>query len=138
VPLLDDPLIEFIGEIDESQKGDFLGRARALLFPIDWPEPFGLVVIEALACGTPIVAFGAGAIPELLEDGVTGYVVHNLEDAVATAGRVHLLDRRACRASFERRFSSARMAKNYVAVYAEAIQRAQRSGRGRRAREAAA
>ena len=139
VPLLDDPLVDYVGEIDESQKGAFLGGARALLFPIDWPEPFGLVVIEALACATPVVAFGCGAIPELIDDGVTGYVVHDMEQAVAAAARVDLLDRRACRAAFERRFSSARMAQGYLAVYAEAIERAQQRGRrGRRAPEAAA
>lgn len=139
VPLLDDPLVDYVGEIDESQKGAFLGGARALLFPIDWPEPFGLVVIEALACATPVVAFGCGAVPELIDDGVTGYVVHDLEQAVAAAARVHLLDRRACRAVFERRFSSARMAEGYLGVYAEAIERAhQRGRRALRAREAAA
>ena len=106
-PLLDNPLVEFIGEIGESQKSEFLGRAQALLFPIDWPEPFGLVMIEALACGMPVVAFRGGSVAEILEDGVTGFIVDNLEEAIAATARFERLDRRACRASFERRFSVA-------------------------------
>ena len=116
-PLLDHPLVEYLGEISESQKSDFLGHARALLFPIDWPEPFGLVMIEALACGVPVVAFRGGSVPEIIEDGVTGYVVDSLEEAIEATRAVHQLDRRTCRATFERRFSAARMAAQYVQLY---------------------
>jgi glycosyltransferase involved in cell wall biosynthesis len=120
-PLLDHPLIEFIGEIGDSDKNAFLGGATALLFPIDWPEPFGLVMIEALACGVPVVAFRNGSVPEVIEPGVTGFIVDTLEEAIEATRRVRLLDRRQCRASFERRFSASRMAADYVSVYHRAI-----------------
>ncbi|HEX5108811.1 MAG TPA: glycosyltransferase family 4 protein [Vicinamibacterales bacterium] len=116
-PLLDHPLVEFIGEIGESQKSDFLGQARALLFPIDWPEPFGLVMIEALACGVPVVAFRGGSVPEIIEHGVTGYIVDSMEEAIEATRALSRLDRRACRAAFERRFSASRMAAQYVQLY---------------------
>jgi glycosyltransferase involved in cell wall biosynthesis len=119
VPLLDHPLVEFIGEIGESEKSEFLGNARALLFPIDWPEPFGLVVIEAMACGTPVIAFPSGSVPEVVEDGVTGFIVDSVEEAVRAVGRLPRLDRRAIRASFEQKFSAARMARDYEALYAK-------------------
>jgi glycosyltransferase involved in cell wall biosynthesis len=122
-PLLDNPLVEFIGEIDEQTKNDFLGRARALLFPIDWPEPFGLVMIEALACGVPVVAFRGGSVAEIIQTGVSGFVVDDLEQAVAAANRVGSLDRRACRAVFDRRFSVARMASDYARLYKRVIDR---------------
>jgi glycosyltransferase involved in cell wall biosynthesis len=122
--LLDHPLVEFIGEIDESQKSEFLGRAKALLFPIDWPEPFGLVLIEALACGTPIVAFPGGSVPEILEDGVTGFIVRDLDEAVAATREIERLDRAACRSSFERRFTASRMASDYVRLYEQRIGKA--------------
>src|SRR5205085_7523293 len=96
-PLLDDPMIEFIGEIGEADKDSFLGGARALLFPIDWPEPFGLVMIEALACGTPVVAFRGGSVDEILEHGVSGYIVETLDEAIEATRRVSAIDRRACR-----------------------------------------
>lgn len=115
--LLDHPLVEYIGEISESQKSDFLGGAYALLFPIDWPEPFGLVLLEAMACGTPIIAYRMGSVPEIVDDGVTGYVVENLDEAAAAVRRVHLLDRRTCRQVFEERFSARRMASDYVEAY---------------------
>ncbi len=124
-PLLDDPLVEFIGEIGEAEKSDFLGRARALLFPIDWPEPFGLVMIEALACGTPVVAFRGGSVEEILEEGMTGFIVDNLEDAIAATRQVHTLSRAACRDAFERRFTVSRMASAYVDLYQTIIQSAQ-------------
>ena len=124
-PLLDDPLVEFIGEIDEKQKNEFLGDARALLFPIDWPEPFGLAMIEALACGVPVVAFRNGSVPEIIADGVTGFIVDDLDQAVAATKRIDSIDRRACRASFERRFDVARMAVDYVRLYEETIRRSQ-------------
>lgn len=122
-PLLDHPLVEFVGEIGEQDKSDFLGNAAALLFPIDWPEPFGLVMIEALACGTPVVAFRGGSVPEVIEDGVSGFVVDDLSDAIAATRRVGALDRAACRAAFERRFTVARMAHEYVALYEHVIER---------------
>lgn len=116
-PLMEHPLIEFIGEITDEQKSAFLGQAKALLFPIDWPEPFGLVMIESLACGTPIVAFRGGSVAEVVEEGVTGFVVDDLAQAIDATTRTHTLDRRACRDAFTRRFSSARMASAYVQLY---------------------
>lgn len=116
-PLLDHPLITFVGEIGDAEKNDFVGNAKALLMPIDWPEPFGLVMIEALACGTPVVAYGHGAVPEIVEDGVTGFIVHDQAGAIAAARRVDGLDRRACRDAFERRFAAPVMARNYLELY---------------------
>jgi len=116
-PLLNNPLIEFIGEIGEQQKSEFLGNARALLFPIDWPEPFGLVMIEAMACGTPVIAFERGSVPEILEDGLTGYVVSSVEEAVDAASQVWKLDRRRVRSRFEERFTAARMAQDYLCAF---------------------
>jgi glycosyltransferase involved in cell wall biosynthesis len=116
-PLLDDPLVDFVGEIAEGEKGAFLGNARAVLFPIDWPEPFGLVMIEALACGTPVIAFPGGSVPEVLEDGVSGFIVESLDEAVAAVARLNRLDRRVCRQRFEARFTVSRMAASYVELY---------------------
>ncbi|MBP7148851.1 MAG: glycosyltransferase family 4 protein [Acidobacteria bacterium] len=116
-PLLDDPLVDFVGEIHDGDKQEFLGEAAALLFPIDWPEPFGLVMIEALACGTPVVAYRHGSVAEIVEDGVSGFVVDDLDAAVRGTRRALELDRAACRAAFERRFTAARMARDYFAVY---------------------
>jgi glycosyltransferase involved in cell wall biosynthesis len=116
-PLLSHPLIEYVGEIDEAQKSEFLGHASALLFPIDWPEPFGIVMIEALACGVPVVAFRGGSVPEVIDHGVTGFIVDTIDDAIAATRRIASLDRRRCRAVFERRFSVARMAADYLRVY---------------------
>lgn len=112
------PQVEFLGEIDETQKARFLGDALALLFPIDWPEPFGLVMIEAMACGTPVIAFRRGSVPEVIDDGVTGLVVESTDEAVAAVGRIGALDRRTIRATFEERFSAARMAADYERLYA--------------------
>jgi glycosyltransferase involved in cell wall biosynthesis len=120
-PLLDNPLVDYVGEIGNVRKNEFLGQAKALLFPIDWPEPFGLVMIEALACGTPVIAFRGGSVDEVIEDGVSGFIVETLDDAIAAAQRVHMLNRRACRASFERRFRSSRMAAAYLALYNAAV-----------------
>lgn len=116
-PLLDDPLIEFIGEIGDEQKSAFLGNARALLFPIDWPEPFGLVMIEAMACGTPVIAWRSGSVPEVMEDGITGFIVDDEEEAAESLARVARLDRRRIREVFERRFTAEVMAGSYVQVY---------------------
>lgn len=120
-PLLRDPHVEFIGEIGEQGKSDFLGRARALVFPIDWPEPFGLVMIEALACGTPVIAFRRGSVEEIVEHGVTGFIVDNMEQAAEAARRVASLDRRACRRAFEQRFSARRMSNDYLRAYQRVI-----------------
>jgi glycosyltransferase involved in cell wall biosynthesis len=116
-PLLDHPLIEYLGEMGEADKNDFIGNARALLFPIDWPEPFGLVMIEAMACGTPIVAFRRGSVPEVIEDGVTGFVVDDVDEAVKAVRRIPAIERRKCRRVFETRFTAERMARDYLAVY---------------------
>lgn len=116
-PELDDPLVHFIGEINEAEKSSFLGNARALLFPVDWPEPFGLVVIEAMACGTPVIAFRRGAVPEILEDGLTGFIIESIDDAGRAVGRLHELERRQIRRQFEQRFSAERMAQNYLTIY---------------------
>ena len=116
-PLLDNPLVDFVGEIGEAEKGGFIGNAKALLFPIDWPEPFGLVMIEAAACGTPVVAFRHGSVPEVMVDGVTGYVVDTLADATEAARAATTLDRARIRAVFENRFTATRMAKDYLRVY---------------------
>lgn len=120
-PLLSDPLIEYVGEIGEAEKGQFLGRALALLFPIDWPEPFGLVMVEAMACGTPVIAFRKGSVPEVIDDGVSGYLVDSVEEAVSAVERVSLLDRLAVRARFDLRFSVRRMAENYLAAYGDGL-----------------
>jgi glycosyltransferase involved in cell wall biosynthesis len=117
------PLVEFIGEIGDHQKSAFLGGAEAVLFPIDWPEPFGLVMIEAMACGTPVVAFRCGSTPEVIEDGATGYLVDTMDQAVAAAGRARLLDREAIRARFELRFSATAMARRYLDVYGDLLAR---------------
>jgi glycosyltransferase involved in cell wall biosynthesis len=123
-PLLDHPLIEFCGEISEEQKGAFLGGASALLFPIDWPEPFGLVMIESLACGTPVVAIRGGSVPEIIEHGVTGFICSSVEEAVDATRRVHDLNRRACRRAFERRFTATRMADDYTRLYRQRVESA--------------
>ncbi|MET0508294.1 MAG: glycosyltransferase family 4 protein [Burkholderiaceae bacterium] len=117
-PLLDHPLVDFVGEIGESQKGEFIGNARALLFPIDWPEPFGLVMIEALACGTPVIAWRCGSVPEVIDHGISGFIVDDIDGAIDAARRVDALDRRVCRDVFEQRFTAHQMASRYVEVYA--------------------
>jgi glycosyltransferase involved in cell wall biosynthesis len=122
-PLLKDPLVEFIGEIGDDEKGAFLGDALALLFPIDWPEPFGLTVIEAMANGTPVIAFGRGAMPEIVDHGVTGFIVDDVDEAVAAIPLARGLDRAAIRRRFEERFSVARMARDYLELYDEVLRR---------------
>ena len=116
-PRLQSPWVEFIGEINDREKEEFLGKAYALLFPIDWPEPFGLVMIEAMACGTPVVAWRCGSVPEVIEEGVSGFIVESIEEAVEAVARVGELKRILCRKAFERRFTSEVMAQNYLRVY---------------------
>ena len=111
--------VTFVGEIGDAQKPEFLGNAAALLFPIDWPEPFGIVMIEAMACGTPVVAWRCGSVPEVIDEGVTGRIVDNEDDAVAATREVMRYDRAAVRAVFERRFSSEVMAERYVRLYSQ-------------------
>ena len=123
-PMLDNPLVEFIGEIDEHQKCDFLGNAAALLFPIDWCEPFGLVMIEAMSAGTPVIAWRNGSVPEVIVDGVSGAIVESMDEAVAAVERVRGMPRSAVRAHFETRFTARRMAEDYVAAYERMIEAA--------------
>ena len=121
--LLHHPLVEYVGEISEKEKDEFLGNAYALLFAIDWPEPFGLAMIEAMACGTPIIAYREGAVPEVMEEGGTGFIVNELEDAIAAARRIPELSRKRCREIFEQRFTATRMAEDYVRIYRRLIER---------------
>jgi glycosyltransferase involved in cell wall biosynthesis len=120
--LIDGSLINFIGEINEVEKTRFLGDAIALLFPIDWPEPFGLTMIESMACGTPVIGFRRGSVPEIIDDGVTGFIVDDLDAAVACVARVRGLSRKRCREGFERRFEVAQMSQGYCKVYELAMQ----------------
>jgi glycosyltransferase involved in cell wall biosynthesis len=119
-PMLDHPLVEFVGEIDETQKARFLGDAAVLLFPVNWPEPFGLVMIEAMACGTPVVAFDRGSVREVMRDQVSGFVVATVDEAIGAVERALALPRDACRAYFEDRFIAPRMAAEYVKIYERA------------------
>ncbi len=116
-PLLDHPLIEFIGEIGHADKNEFLGNAIALLFPVKWPEPFGLVMIESMACGTPTIAFPAGSVPEVIRNGLNGYIAHDADEAVRAVKRIPDLDRSVCRRYFELNFSDQRMAEEYLNIY---------------------
>jgi glycosyltransferase involved in cell wall biosynthesis len=116
-PLLDDTWVQCVGEVGEGKKDDFLGQAYALLFPIEWPEPFGLVMIEALACGTPVIAYRQGSVPEVLEDGITGYIVEGIEEAVQAVAQVPAISRTRCRKVFQERFSVSRMAQDYLRIY---------------------
>jgi glycosyltransferase involved in cell wall biosynthesis len=120
-PMLDHELIEFIGEISDLEKNKFLGDAAALLFPINWCEPFGIVLIEAMACGVPIIAYPLGSVPEIIEDGVSGFLVHNVEGAVVALKNLSTIDRHACRLVFENRFSAKRMAQDYLSIYERII-----------------
>jgi glycosyltransferase involved in cell wall biosynthesis len=115
------PHVEFMGEIGDAQKSQFLGQAKALLFPISWPEPFGLVMIESMACGTPVIAFDCGSVPEIMEDGLTGYVVGNVDEASAAVGKLGWLHRPTIRSRFEERFSARTMARKYVTIYEELV-----------------
>ena len=120
------PSVEFIGEINDQQKPAFLSGAHALLFPIAWPEPFGLVMIEAMACGTPVIAFRAGSVPEVIDEGVTGPIVSGEAEAVAATKRLDQFDRAKVRATFERRWTARRMAEDYVDLYQAQAARAWR------------
>jgi glycosyltransferase involved in cell wall biosynthesis len=122
-PLLEQPGIDYVGEIDDRAKSRFLGGARALLFPIDWPEPFGLVMIEAMACGTPVLAFNRGAVAEVIDTGVTGYVVESVGEAICKIGSVLALDRGQVRRRFEERFAAPRMTRDYLGIYASLIEK---------------
>ncbi len=114
--------VEFIGEINDAQKPDFLSGAKAVLFPIDWPEPFGLVMIEAMACGCPVIAMRRGSVPEVMDDGISGFVVENVDEAVAAFARIDTLDRGRVRAQFEKRFTARRMAEDYLSLYQRLIE----------------
>lgn len=120
-PLLDDPLVQFIGEINDKDKEAFLGNARALLFPIDWPEPFGLVMIEAMACGTPVIAWNCGSVPSVVDDGLTGFIVNSEDEAVDAVMRLPRLNRQSIRSVFERRFTADVMAAAYESVYRQVM-----------------
>jgi glycosyltransferase involved in cell wall biosynthesis len=124
-PMLDAAHVEFIGEIGDDEKGEFLGNATALLFPIAWREPFGLAMIEAMACGTPVIAFRNGSVPEVIEDGLTGFIVDDEDEAAAAAHRLRGLDRARIRHVFDERFTARRMAEDYVTVYRRLIARDQ-------------
>ena len=128
-PMLSTPGVEFIGEIEESQKADLLGGAQALLFPIDWPEPFGMVLIEAMACGTPVIAWDHGSVSEIIEPGKNGFLVGNIRDAAAAVVETVKLDRAGCRAVFEARFTADRMARDYVSIYESLPERSLSRGR---------
>jgi glycosyltransferase involved in cell wall biosynthesis len=121
-PLLRGPGVEFMGEIADDRKAQFLGDAEALLFPIDWPEPFGLVMIEAMACGTPVIAWNRGSVPEIIEHGISGYIVNSEEEALQAIARVASLDRRAVRRCFERRFAAQTMARGYLELYGRLLE----------------
>jgi glycosyltransferase involved in cell wall biosynthesis len=131
LPLIDGPGVEFVGEINEREKTKFLGGAAALLFPVDWPEPFGLVMIEAMACGTPVLAFRCGSVPEIIEDGITGKVVDSEEGAIAALPEILSYDRRAVRQRFGERFTATRMAKDYVNTYRQLLKMRTSSGETR-------
>jgi glycosyltransferase involved in cell wall biosynthesis len=135
-PLLNSPLVDFIGEVAESEKNDFLGKAHALLLPVDWPEPFGLVMIEAMACGTPTIAFRRGAVSEIIDEGVSGFVCAGVDDAVAALSRVGAVSRKRCRQAFEERFTASRMIKDYLDLYERLIE--ERDGLRQRSMESVA
>ena len=126
-PLLQAAHVDYVGEIGEAQKSAFLGNARALLFPIDWPEPFGLAMVEAMACGTPVIAWNCGSVPEIVDHGETGFIVASIEEAVEAVQRIGELDRTRVRRRFEERFSAKTMARNYVALYQRLLAGAARS-----------
>jgi glycosyltransferase involved in cell wall biosynthesis len=122
-PMIDrSPLIDYIGEVNDAQKNELIGNAKAMLFPIDWPEPFGLVMIESFACGTPVIAYKCGSVPEIIEHGITGFQVHNMDEAVQCVDQIETIDRRVCRDVFMKRFTSRRMASDYVDLYQQLME----------------
>jgi glycosyltransferase involved in cell wall biosynthesis len=121
--LLDQPHVEYLHEIGEPDKGALLGNAKALLFPIDWPEPFGMVLIEAMACGTPVIAYSHGSVPEIIEHGKTGFIVTNIDKAAEALRNIHLISRSTCRDTFEKKYSDIVMAKNYVRLYEKMLRK---------------
>jgi len=135
VPLLRQPHVEYLGEIGEHEKQELLGGALALLFPIDWPEPFGMVMVEAMACGTPVIAFPRGSVTEVIDDGVTGRVCDNVEQAVSAVAHIHELSRATCRRVFEQRFTAARMTDEYVAIYRRILEQREHGHDGRQHRD---
>jgi glycosyltransferase involved in cell wall biosynthesis len=135
---LEEPHVRFLKEIGEAEKCEFLSKAAALLFPIDWPEPFGLVMIEAMACGTPVIAFRGGSVEEIIDDGASGFIVDSIEEAVEAVRRLPSLDRRQCRAIFEQRFSARRMCEDYLSVYERIIDQNSAIGGAQFDREAVA
>jgi glycosyltransferase involved in cell wall biosynthesis len=136
-PLLDHPLVEFVGEVGESEKSELLANAYALLFPINWAEPFGMVLIESMACGTPVVAYGRGSVPEVIDDGVNGFIVSSIDESVRALEKIQRLDRKRCRQVFEKRFSAARMARDYVKIYQRLADKKPRSIKAARSTDAA-
>src|SRR5262249_21622205 len=128
-PLMNHPLVEFLGEVDDARKGDLLRGALALLFPIDWPEPFGLILIQALACGVPVIARRRGSVPEIIRDGVTGCVRETDDELAQAVHDVQRIDRRACRAEFESRFTAAIMARRYLESYQRLVEPREVRGR---------
>ena len=125
--LIDHPLVEMLGEVGESEKQELLGNALGLLFPVDWPEPFGLAMIEAMACGTPVIAYRSGSVPEVVDEGITGFIVNSRQEAVEAVGRLQQLNRKKVRETFEKRFSVQRMANDYITIYNSLIMRGDRS-----------
>jgi glycosyltransferase involved in cell wall biosynthesis len=121
--LLDQPHVEYLKEVGETEKGPLLANAKALLFPIDWPEPFGMVLIEALACGTPVIAYNHGSVAEIIEHGKTGFIVNSIEKATEALQNIHLISRSTCRETFEKKYSDTVMAQNYVRLYEKAIRK---------------
>lgn len=119
--LMDHPLIEFVGEVDMHQKNELLRNAAALLFPIDWPEPFGLVMIESMACGAPVIAFDCGSVPEIIEEGISGFIVDDFQEAIDRVNKIDTINRASCRAQFEKRFTCERMAQDYMEAYQELV-----------------
>lgn len=134
-PYLSHPLIEYVGEVNQQQKNELFGNALVTLFPINWPEPFGLVMIESMACGTPVIAFDRGSVPEVMRDGQTGYIVNTVDEAIEAVKRIDRISRQECRCHFERYFTDSRMAENYVALYRKLIARRHEPYRGGRMRE---
>jgi glycosyltransferase involved in cell wall biosynthesis len=116
-PLIQEPYVEYLGEVFQDQKNDLIGNAYAMLFPIDWPEPFGLVMIESMACGTPVIAFHAGSVPEIIQNGISGFICNSVQEAVEALTYIPSINRKHCRAEFEKRFSASQMAKEYLSIY---------------------